>query len=422
MLRGAAVVELEPASVEVADLRVEQGRITDRGPNLPVSDGDEVLEVAGKVVMPGLVSCHHHLFALYLRGAPRARGGYPDALAAQLRLEDALDLDAVEAAAVAGAVEGLLSGTTTVFDVHASPAAVKGSLARVARGLGVAGLRGLVGYQVTDRHGALGREDALQECVDFAARAKGRVRGALAAASPAELSPDALTELAQARAACGGWLHLLLGEDARDEAGSQDRHQATPLQRLLDARLVDEQTLLAQNVHVAWPELAQVLSTGAWLLHSARSNMETMTGVANVAKFGVRGCLGTDVMPLDMLTEAQVAWLRARDAGQPIDVLRLLANGHRLASKVFGVELGPLRPGCGADLVVLDYRAPTPLDSRTLADHLLHGFSPRNVESVMVDGVWRVLRREPLVDTREVADAASAAAQGVWTRMGPGVI
>jgi hypothetical protein len=68
--------------------------------------------------------------------------------------------------------------------------------------------------------------------------------------------------------------------------------------------------------------------------------------------------------------------------------------------------------------VVLDYQPFTPLTADTLGAHLLMGLSSNQVESVMVDGVWRLLDRKVLgVDAREVAGNALEAARAVWGRM-----
>jgi len=188
--------------------------------------------------------------------------------------------------------------------------------------------------------------------------------------------------------------------------------------RLLGAGLVGAKTVLSHGVHVSWPELSELLAAGAWLAHASRSNMASQTGVATAAKFGVRGCFATHMMSLDVLSEAQIAWLRARDSGQPIDALRFLANGQRLATEVFGVPIGPLRVNAVADLLVLDYQPPTPVDESTLAAHILTGLSPRNIESVMVDGIWRLWKRTPLsLKTAEVARAAQESAKAVWARI-----
>jgi cytosine/adenosine deaminase-related metal-dependent hydrolase len=57
-----------------------------------------------------------------------------------------------------------------------------------------------------------------------------------------------------------------------------------------------------------------------------------------------------------------------------------------LASRVFGPELGRIKPGARADLVVLDYRPPTPLDEESLPEHLFWGASRAPVHAVIVNG------------------------------------
>jgi cytosine/adenosine deaminase-related metal-dependent hydrolase len=419
LLKGGTLIELEPASVEAAPLRIEEGKIVSRGEKATPLPGDEIIDLGGKLILPGLVSAHHHLYSTFLRGAAREGLGFAAEERALHRLEDALDLDAVQAAAAAGALEGLHAGTTGLFDLHASPRCVADSLSRVARGLSDVGLRAVIGYQVSERAGALAREEALEESVGFIKRARGRIRGAIGAHSAEDLSLDALEGLREALASSQGLFHLHLGEDPHEENRSKARHDQTPLQRLKEAGLLNERTVLAQGVHLSWPELSGVLDQGAWMVHSPRSNMASQTGTAAAAKFGMRGCLGTDTQTLDVLLEAQTAWLRAHDAGQPIDVLRWLSNGHRLASMAFGQPLGPLREGALADLVVYDYRPPTPLTADTLAQHVLNGLSSRHVESVMVDGIWRLWGRRPLaVKPEEIAAAARLAAKSTWARMG----
>ena len=43
----------------------------------------------------------------------------------------------------------------------------------------------------------------------------------------------------------------------------------------------------------------------------------------------------------------------------------MLAGGHRLAAALFGLPFGKLDAGAPADLVVLEYAAPTPLHAAT---------------------------------------------------------
>ncbi len=423
VLKGATLVELEPASVERGELRIEGGLIVERGARVQTLDGDEVIDLAGKLVMPGMVSAHQHLYTSLARGMPPPSVP-PENYAQQIerqwwRLDQSLDLDAVHVSAVVGALDALAAGTTTVFDHHASSKAVGGSLTRVARGMNEVGLRGVLSYEVSDRNGAVGREEALDENAAFLKKAQGRFRGMVGAHASYTLSQDALDGLGELCRTSGVGLHIHLAEDPTDEKLSVEKFGAPAVERLMAAKLLNDHSVVVHCVHPSWPELAELIGTGAWLVHCPRSNMTQQVGYAPAGKFGSRATLGCDQHPGDLFAEAQVADFRARDAGQPIDVLRYLTNGHRLASQVFGMSIGPLQAGSVADLVVLDYRSPTRVDSSNLAQHLASSLGARHVESVMVDGIWRMWARRPLsVDPHVVAEHAREVSAEVWNRVG----
>ena len=421
LLKGGIVVELEPASVEQVDLRIEGERIIARGPDLPAAPDDEVVALSGKVIFPGLVSAHHRLHAVLGRGMPRPKlDGYQELLEKfRWRYEEALDLDAVQVASTVGGLEALQCGTTTLFDWHSSPRVVQGSLVRLARGLHEVGVRGVLSYAVTDRRGAALRDQGLAETVDFVRKARGRFRGQVGSGPLCTVGKEGLQGLSEAVKTTSAGLHLPLAEDPLDERLSVERFGSSPVARLLELGLLSPQCLLAHVGHLSWPELAQVISTGSWLAHTPRSNMESEVGYAPALRFGARALLGTDGVSADMFAEVQAAWLRSRDAGQPIDALRYLTNGHRLASQAFGLQVGLMREGSVADLLILDYLPPTPLTAQNLAWHVIFGLGSRHVDSVMVDGVWRVWARRALsVNPSVVAEQAREAAAAVWARLG----
>lgn len=413
ILKGATLVDLEPASVERADLRIDGPSITARAPSLEAQEGDEVIDLSGHLILPGMVSAHHRLSARFARGLGRPFG--------RAALEDALDGDAVELAASAGALEALQAGTTTVIDRLVSPAFVRGSLARVARGVEAVGLRAALSWEVTDRAGEDVREDALVETVAFHHQHTGhrRFRALLGAAGLHELSDEALEGLVQAAQAIGVPLSVTLAETPEESRLCVERYGKTPLARLLEREgLLDARSLVAHAVHLSWPELSQVLGTGAWLVHTPVADAERGEGYAPAGKFGARAALGTAGQGADLFAEARWARLRAQDAGQPVSVLRMLANGHRIASELFGETIGPLAEGAVADLLVLDYRPLTPLDAGTLEAHLTQGMGARDVVSVMVDGTWRLWGRRPVsVSPELLAEHAAAAAHALWARL-----
>ena len=148
--------------------------------------------------------------------------------------------------------------------------------------------------------------------------------------------------------------------------------------------------------------------------------MNNAVGHARTEAFR-RAALGTDGMDEDMLAEARAAFLRMREAGRPDAfgaAFDMLAGGHRLACALLGEPFGRLDAGALADLVVLDYRPPTPLTADNLASHLLFGVDRSHVRSTMVAGRFVLQdRRIVTVDEAAVLARAQAAATRLWERM-----
>jgi cytosine/adenosine deaminase-related metal-dependent hydrolase len=147
---------------------------------------------------------------------------------------------------------------------------------------------------------------------------------------------------------------------------------------------------------------------------------EQRVGRAPTAAFR-RAALGTDGLDEDMLAEARAAFLGMRDTGRG-DALEaavgMLAGGHSLARAHFGLPVGRLDAGAPADLVVLDYRPPTPLTAENLAGHLLFGLDRSHVRSTMVAGRF-VLRDRRITNVDEVVTFTRAVrvAADLWKRM-----
>ena len=107
------------------DLRIEGGRIGERGPRVAALPGEEILDLDGALVMPGLVNAHTHLYSALARGMP-GPAEPPRSFVEILekvwwRLDRALDEESVRLSALVGAIEAARSGTTVLFDHHASP-------------------------------------------------------------------------------------------------------------------------------------------------------------------------------------------------------------------------------------------------------------------------------------------------------------
>ena len=79
----------------------------------------------------------------------------------------ALDDDGVLSSALVCLVDAIRNGTTTLFDHHASPVHIDGSLDIIAGAVEAAGLRAVLCYEVTDRNGPEGAAAGIAENVRF---------------------------------------------------------------------------------------------------------------------------------------------------------------------------------------------------------------------------------------------------------------
>jgi putative selenium metabolism protein SsnA len=387
--------------------------------------------------MPGLVCAHTHFYSGLARGITAPLGPMPDftAILENLwwRLDRSLGEEAIRASAAVNALEAVQAGTTTVVDHHASTGHVRGSLDILAGEFRRVGLRGLLCYETSDRDGTAVRDETLAENAAWAeaasaeretARRGGRPAPMLGAAIGAHalftLSDDTLAELAALCERTGLGIHMHIGEDAVDEDTCRRDHGCALTDRLTAHGLLDAKSILVHGLHLSPEDRAAINAADAVLVHNPRSNMNNGVGYnGHLGEFS-NWALGTDGITSDMLEEATIAWFKHRDAGGPLgldEVVGGLAGGHRMASRHFGAPMGTLEPGAVADLVMLDYRSPTPLVAGNIAGHIAFAMKSADVDTVVIDGQIVYADRRFPFEVDAIYAEARRVAEALWDRM-----
>lgn len=428
---GAVIITNDAEDRVIPDgcVGVEDERIAYVGPlHGAPREVDEHIRLPHRVLMPGGIVAHTHLYSFLARGLspavpPRDFVGVLEHL--WWRLDRALDLDDVYWSALGGALSALLRGTTTLIDHHASPSCIEGSLDRIAMALGQVGIRGLLSYEVTDRNGHDGARAGIAENVRGAATASARP-GWLASRIGLHASFTLEDRTLDAVASAGGAVHVHVAEDAADVRLSMDRYGEGPLQRLARRGLVSADGILVHGVHLSVDDLHLLTESGAFLVHNPRSNMNNGVGAADLAALdacGVRVAIGTDGMGPDPGPEVMTALLllrhHARDPAAGWDVVkRVYCDGNpSLASRAFGLTLGRLVPDAAADFVVRTYEPPTPLEARTWWGHFLFGLADAPVDRVVVGGRELVRGGEAVtVDAPRIWAVCREHAAKLWAR------
>ena len=358
-----------------------------------------VFDCRGKLLMPGLVNTHCH-------AAMTLQRSYADDIPLMEWLNDYIwpfearqTADDAALGMTLGIVEMLLGGVTSFVDMYYH----EDRCVDVVRQLGI---RAMLGCNYFDSN----IEEALPVVERALRRAEGcdRVRIAVAPHAPYTVSPDNLLRGKELCDRCG--LHLTTHiAETRDEARFvRERYGRTPVAHLDALGLLTERTIGAHCIHLSDEDIEILRERGVYVSHNPQSNMKISSGVAPVERLREAGALVTVATDgpcsnndLDMFEELRTAaFLQKSATGNPLalpayEALKLATvNGARAMGRAEG-ELGVLRAGALADVIVIDLQKPHLQPIHDPVSNLVYCGKASDVETVVVDG-------ELLVEERRV--------------------
>jgi putative selenium metabolism protein SsnA len=395
---------------------------------------DRVIDARGKVVMPGLVNAHMHFYSTLVRGLGKAA---PSANFQEVlenlwwRLDKKLSLEDCYYSAKVMLVEAIRKGTTTLIDHHASPGAVLGSLDLIARAVRETGLRASLCYELSDRDGDKVAEEGLEENAAFARRCQRendpQLRAHFGLHAAFTIGDKTMARAARMGHDLGVGFHVHVAEASSDVAHSLERYGQRVVNRLHAHGILGEKTMAAHCVHVEPQELELLAGTHTMVAVNTQSNMNNAVGVADLValhRAGILAGLGTDAMTVAMLEETRVAlWAQHLRADNPSCAFMevagaITAKNPEIASRVWGFPIGELKEGAAADVILLDYLPPTPLDNGTVLGHLIFGLSQAVVDTTICGGRILMEGRKLAIDVDEAEMAARSRelAAKLWDR------
>lgn len=426
LLKNTTSIILSPPTIESVDLRIRNEQIVEKGKNLKPKRDEAIYDLQGKIVMPGFVNSHTHLYSALARGMSYPKEPPHNFLEILQKiwwkLDRALDEESIYYSAIVGAIDAVRCGTTTLIDHHASPKSITGSLDIIKEVMQEVGLRGVLCYEVTDRGGKKERDKGLEENERFIKdnRKNSQFRGMIGGHAAFTMSNETLRLCGEMASKYKVGVHIHVAEDKSDVTDALENYQCNIIDRLEKHGILMKDSIFAHGVHLSNKELERVRRVGSWMIHNSRSNMNNRVGYATLHLFGERVGLGTDGFPADMFEEAKMGFYKRQDSGatQNVNMAQLLQNGQKLISDIFGKKFGTLAKGSVADLVVLDYQSPTPTTVENVAGHFLFGMNSSMVESVMVGGKWVVKNRVVVgFDIESIYEKSKKAAKKLWNKM-----
>lgn len=387
LVRHAQVlVTMDDAGTEIADggLYAEDGFIREVGPSqgLPPT-ADEVLDLEGHVVLPGLINTHHHFYQTLTRAVPGAQDvGLFDWLRTLYPVWARLTPDDVRIATTIALSELALSGCTTSSDHQylfpngsrlddqiegASPVGLRFHAARGSMSLGESN-GGLPPDSVVEDADAI-LSDTNRVIEAFHDPSPGAMtRIVIAPCSPFSVTPELMRESASLARLHGVHLHTHVAETLDEEHFCIDTFGRRPVEHMEDLGWVGSDVWYAHGVFVDDDEISRLAASGTGVAHCPTSNMRLASGIAPVRRYlagGVRLGLGVDGSASNdsshLLAEVRQAMLLSRLAAAPsLDGGRLLAAREALrmatrgsASVLGRDDIGSLEAGKGADFIAV---------------------------------------------------------------------
>lgn len=426
LLKNADVLlTMDAARREIAQgaVFIREGVIEQVGATVELPQtADEVIDLAGQVLMPGLVNTHHHMYQSLTRAIPAAQDAELfDWLQALYPIWARLTPEMIHASTQTAMAELILSGCTTSSDhlyIYPNGCRLDDSIAAAAEiGMRFTASRGSMSVgrsqgglppdEVVEQEAAILRDtQRLIEQYHDAAR-HSMLHIAVAPCSPFSVSRELMREAAVLARSYGVRLHTHLAENVKDVAYSREKFGMTPAEYAESLGWTGPDVWHAHCVQLDAEGIALFARTGTGVAHCPCSNMRLASGIAPIPQMRVAGVpvgLGVDGSASNdgahMLGEARQAMLLARvghgpaamSARQALEIATL--GGARVLGRD---DIGALAPGMSADCVAF------PLDAVGMAGGALHDPVAALVFCTPPQVSWSIINGRVVVRDGELA-------------------
>jgi len=344
---------------------ITDGKISYIGTDSP--EAKAVYDATDKLISPGFINSHTHLGMSLLRGwaeGVNLQGFLERVWAAEGAI---MDEATCELGTELGALEALLSGTTTTMDMYLNPVATHRGAVRV-------GLRHIAGPIFFDFPGLDGLqweqriERAYQWPAELAKIGGPFIPTYLMPHSTYTDSPENLTQVAAIAKELKARIHLHVSETEAENADVQSRYSKSPTEVCRDTGILDVPTIFGHGVHLSDSDMAIASSKGTSVGHCPGSNLKLGSGLArfnDLRKAGIAVGLGTDSCSssndLDMFSVMRMAAhvVALRQSPADVDLTAIVRAATIEAAKAVGLEdrVGSIEIGKEADLIALDLHA-----------------------------------------------------------------
>ena len=390
--------------------------------NEPEQTFDDIVDVDGDLIMPGMINTHCHMPMTMFRGLGEDVDNRLFRYTLPLERES-ITPNVVSVGAQLAALEIILGGVTTTADMYYFEQ-------EVGRVLDVAGMRGVVGQSLADfstpDHTSFDEGFDLVDALRDEFKGNDRITASIAPHAPYSTGPVILERVAQyATDNPDVRIQMHLAEMKSEMEWCAKQYNCRPVELADKSGILQKGAIMAHCLEVNPNEIALMAERGVRIAHNARSNAKAGRGIAPVEamrKAGLSVGLATDGPmsgnTLDIFSQMAPASMFAKIRGgsrgclPAKDVVKMATiEGAAVLGMVD--KVGSLEADKCADLIRINLDAPRLFPIYDIYAALVFSAEASDVRDVMVNGAWILKNRETLTLERSkvMAEAAQTASE-----------
>jgi 5-methylthioadenosine/S-adenosylhomocysteine deaminase len=364
---------------------------------------DEVIDLRGKWVLPGLVNVHTHVLMTILRGIGDDMLLKPWLETKIWPLESQYTADLAVASTELGLLEMVKSGTTTFNDMF-NPIGVDQDM--IMETVANSGMRAAVSRTLFSFGTEEEQRQAIVNIEKYVKRyhkKDGLLTTMVAPHSPYACSREMLEESARIAIENNTMVHIHLSETEREVRDIEQQYGMRPVDYVASCGIFKQPTLIAHGVVLNDEERAFLAAHDARVGHNPNSNLKLGSGIADVRamlEHGIKVGIATDSVAsnnnLDMFEELRIAALLQKGMHKDATALpvgTVLSLATKVGAQAIGMkQVGSIEVGNYADFITIDpSNKPHLQPAEEVMSHLVYAASGKDVSDVVINGkqiVW----------------------------------
>ncbi|MBN2790702.1 MAG: amidohydrolase family protein [Candidatus Delongbacteria bacterium] len=386
-------------------LYIGRGTILDFGEEKEImskhSSVEEKIDAKGKLVMPGYIDMHNHLYSSFFQNVPLKTKGinkHSDFMNKfWWELTGKLSSDGIYYSAVKGIINSIKAGVTTIFNLHSSPNCIEDSLYDLSEAFEELAMRGVLAYEISNRTSDADAKKMLKANAEFAQQNKDNplISGMIGIYNANEVSDDVLRTISKFTAKTDIGLMIHLSESEEEEEESVAKYKKYCIDRLFDIGLLNDKTLLVTANYVDETDIDIIKESGAGVVLTPSSTAYKgfdMAPLATLFENKIHIGFGSDGIYPSIAGEAAFAYKMIRKDRQEYnfennEISKIItSSNYKLANKFVSKSIGEIKLGAAADIIMVDYLPEHEITSENLNTQLLFGIIPSRVSTTIING------------------------------------